>query len=379
MRERILVDSITNYMRDRPRLVAKLDLFLKLCYPNEKEREAGVALIDSLKPPKAPVQDYESDALAQEFNLPRRRMKITSTAEALASARKRLEEYTVVTTSLDSKERLDNLPVLDWLATTSADDLKETLQAHLENSHGELDEWIPSGDFAKKLIAAWSVKDWQACERFAWDAQMPPATRRRLLIDCFQDAAELHPDEIYARITQLIADGKMWSLALIEDGAGLQWGGSCYAGRIPIEVGKGWAVNDPKAAAKIAGLPPEWQIGAVKGAGEAFTKAELGVRLLEWYEAQDALGPNGIYSQFIPPGFAVSYRIGGRSVFKRLVEIDPLAARDWLEAVPARLTPSGDVFDGVAQVYRAMHKMGGGTAEAWFQHLHLDATVEQSK
>jgi len=370
-RERILIFSKNNYLRDRPRFVAKLDdRFLKLCCPNEEERATVVThLLSSSKESDIPVVDSYFDAVGHEFNLPPRRMEKTSTPEALATARRRMAQYAAVTTSLDPKERLDNLAVLDWLAAGSTAALRETLQAHLENMHGELDQWLPSGRFAIALIKAWAAKDWQACELFAWDAQTPADTRRRILIYCFQYAGERHPDEIQAHIARLISDGQMWSLALLGDGEDVQWGGSCFAGRIPIHVGQGWALNDAKAAAKLKALPPEWQHGALKGAGRAFTKAEVGVGLLDWIVEQEAQDPKARNAEFESMNLSWNYWLEARTVLERLVEIDLNAARGWLEAVPARLAPSADTFDGVYYVHQAWRKRDAAAADAWLHHV----------
>jgi len=230
-----------------------------------------------------------------------------------------------------------------------------------------------------KLIEAWTAKDWQACERFARDAQMPAATRRRVLIYCFQYAGERHPDEIHAHIARLISEGQMWSLALVGDGEDVQWGGSCFAGRIPINVGKGWALNDTKAAAKLKTLPPEWQHGALKGASRAFTKAEVGVGLLDWIVEQEALHPKARLAEYESMNLSWNYWLEARAVFERLVEIDLNAARGWLEAVPARLAPSAETFDGVYYVHQAMRKLDAGAADAWLRRVRPDATREHSK
>jgi hypothetical protein len=93
------------------------------------------------------------------------------------------------------------------------------------------------------------------------------------------------------------------------------------------------------------------------------------VSLLNWIVEQEALDPKPRNAEFENMNLSWNYWLEARTVLERLVEIDLNAARGWLEAVPARLAPSTDTFDGVYYVHQAWRKLDAAAADAWLHHV----------
>ncbi len=373
-RERILIASRKDWMGYRvPFPLSMENKALMWCCPNESERRTMLKhlkaeLKSAPSEGSSEVLDVEN-AFGNEFRITASKFTRTSAAEAIATAKLLAAQYKAAIESFDPQERLAGMPALDWLAVAPTAKLREVLLAHLEGTDGKADGYNVLDAFVAAILATWTDKDWTSCEQFAWDAAVPVGTRRMLLVETFKSAAQHWPDEVYARLTKLSAEGRFWAKALISDGSDVQCGGDCYMGYVPQRVGAAWIKRDKAAAiAQIKKLPPEWRTGAIKGAIESFDMAGAGLALLDWAVEQDASAPKS-REESRRMNLSWSHLPHARTILSRLVEIDVDAARRWLEADVARLTKTRETFDGVYEVSHAMLKRDPIAAAAWLQRV----------
>jgi hypothetical protein len=267
-------------------------------------------------------------------------------------ARSLAAQYDDYASCHDPQKRLAGVAALEWLARATNSEFADVLIAHLENTRGEYDE------FADMVVKAWAERDWEACEKFAWEAGLRVFTRNTIMATNFERAAMARPDEILARLKTLIADGRLDSESLDDrvadqaDPAII----SAYAFIIPRRLGEGWIVRDGAAAiGKIKSLPARWVPSAALGAAEAFRSGEAGIALLEWN-----VGENDNHA---------------RTIFSRLVTIDFEAAKRWLEASPERLAKSEESFRGFSYVCREFFRRDPVAAAEWARRVRPDQNV----
>lgn len=267
-------------------------------------------------------------------------------------ARSLAAQYDDYASCHDPQKRLAGVASLEWLARASNAEFADVLIAHLENTRGEYDE------FADMVVKTWAERDWQACEKFAWEAGLHVFTRNTIMATNFERAAMARPDEILARLKTLIAEGRLDSKSLDDriadpaDPAII----TAYAFFIPRRLGEGWIIQDGAAAIeKIKLLPARWIPSATIGAAEAFRSDEAGIALLEWN--------------------VVENDDHARTIFSRLVTLDFEAAKSWLEVSPERLAKSEESFRGFSYVCREFFRRDPVAAAEWARHVRPDQNV----
>lgn len=340
LREKILFQTRMRTSAHLAFTLLESDTVLQRVCPEAKEM---TALIQRLRrkfleyPALLPLEEKdtkrsEPSCVGNEFPLPARKLQRIATAESLAKARQLAQWNADASTSSDPARCLQGLSALDWLTSAKPQELRAILQADLENTNGEVDE------FAVAIVDQWARHWWQECERFAWDAVMPASTRRALLLETFMETAKVSPDALLGRLEMLIAENKMWARTLDYDppgqrGPGLFWSATL----IPVEIGASWIVKDgARALEKIQHLPASWVPGTLGGASNAFEKADAGLALLDWIARQDATDPPMARDDNRCCGLGWERWLQARPILSRLSSLDIEAARRWIEAKPER-------------------------------------------
>ena len=370
--ERVLITARKHYSSySVPFPLTEENEVLRHCCPDAGQRRALLGRLKSeLKDQVGarhaaamPSGDYGLD----EFRLAHNKLTLSSVPEALAQAKQLAKDYRAATMSHDPQERLSGMSAFDWLASAPEPELKKVLLAHIENRGGGTDEYNSVDLFVSVILECWTRLSWSACEQFAWDAPLPAQARRVLLIETFKHAADRHPDEVFTRLSELAAKGRFRVSALRVDGSDIQCGGSCYMGTVAQRAGAGWIKQDGAAAIpKLRALPPEWQLGAVQGAVEAFNSTEAAQALLTWFEEAAATKQKGADPQ---SWVGRSHRGEAKDVLERLARMDLSAARQWLEAKPERLKKTEDSYDAVYRVSGIMFERDPLEAAAWLQRV----------
>ena len=342
---------------DDPRLLPGL-------FPDDKERqkieekwrkqEAARANTEKEKGAQSGGRDKEDRYYWEAFDLKENPPAPPAPAPLRELAKSLAAQYDTYASCHDPQKRLEGLAALEWLARATNSEFADVLIAHLENTRGEYDE------FADMLVKAWAERDWEACEKFAWEAGLHVRTRNTIMATNFERAAMARPDEILARLKTLIAEGRLDSKSLDSVGMGPGQGDPAiitgYAFIIPRRLGEGWIVRDGAAAIeKIKSLPARWVPSAALGAAEAFRSGEAGIALLEWN-----VGENDNHA---------------RTIFSRLVTIDFEAAKRWLEASPERLAKSEESFRGFSYVCREFFRRDPVAAAEWARRVRPDQNV----
>jgi len=264
----------------------------------------------------------------------------------------------------DPAECLAGLKVLQWMHDAAPPELQAVLLAHLQEGRGEMSL------FANDLLECWVERDWRACESFAWQADLPLFTRRKMLVQVFRQAALRFPDEMLLRVRELFRDGKLAQDALNADFSGqrsrhaLQY--DCND--ITRNLGLGWTrQNEAETLSKIQTLPRKWQPLAFESFAESFTTAEAGLEMLGLilkFEAREQPAEAAKVGKSC--GMNSDSWNYARGVLSRLAGVSFSKAKAWLEAKPERMIDNGDRnADGVWMVYEAWRDKEAQAADEW--------------
>ena len=340
-------------------------------FPLEKDRQRLEEKVRKLMPAKK-AADKAGDPgesitfpWADAFKLEDRKPGAAISADARTLAKRLAAQYHDCHASNDPQARLAGLACLEWLANAGNEDFANILPAHLRNTRDVMD------GFAVELINAWTAHDWRACEKFAWNADLPDPDRDSVLTANFEQAARVSPDDVFARLNVLIDEGRLKRDALNDDmypqtaGPGRIW----FAFDIPKNLGAGWIANDgPRGVDKMKTLPAGWVSGAIEGAAGHYLTAEAGLELLEWIVRMDAADPKPKHKDPDEPrctGLRWYRWLQASTALSRLTSIDLDAAIRWLEASPDRLAKSNESFDGFYHVADEFFKHDPPAAAAW--------------
>ncbi|WP_395747141.1 hypothetical protein [Prosthecobacter sp.] len=357
------------------------DPFMTLVFPEEELRQQVVQRMKLAAaepkaeetPVKAPdTAPFSFEMVAEDnppwgtkgFEVPVDHEPYTATAQDTQRSRELAREHRLTWRSDDAAERLAGLNALQWMMDAAPAELKGVLLAHLRQEKGGMTL------FANDLIECWAVRDWRECERFVWKADLPPATRREMLIQLFSEAALRFPDEVLQRLRELIDTGMLAQDALNADLGGQRSRQTLHhdSHEITKNLACGWTLeNDAEALRKIQTLPLKWQPMAFRGFLESFTTTEAGLAMLDLIVERDVRRQSAeAAKQEKHGGLKSDSWAYALAVLGRLARTSCSEARAWLEARPERMTDSGNNYDdGVWVVYQVWREKEADAADEW--------------